>query len=120
MRLALFEANPKRRYLVVPDASEGERTIRTAIGELAQLNERHAYSYDRDTLVFVEVKTRENLDRGRPEEAVTPAKQRQIRRIAEAYLALNRLENAVCRFDVLALLRDDGGGFAIQHIRDAF
>lgn len=50
-RLALFEANPKRRYLVVPDASEGERTIRTAIGELAQLNERHAHSYDRDTLV---------------------------------------------------------------------
>lgn len=77
-------------------------------------------AYDRDTLVFVEVKTRENLDRGRPEEAVTPAKQRQIRRIAEAYLALNRLENAVCRFDVLALLRDDGGGFAIHHVRDAF
>ena len=77
-------------------------------------------AYDRDTLVFVEVKTRENLDRGRPEEAVTPAKQRQIRRIAEAYLAINRLENAVCRFDVLALLRDDGGGFAIHHLRDAF
>lgn len=48
---ALFEEKPKRRYLVVPDAAEGELTIRTAIQELAQLNERHAYSYDRDTLV---------------------------------------------------------------------
>ena len=77
-------------------------------------------AYDRDTLVFVEVKTRENLDCGRPEEAVTPAKQRQIRRIAEAYLGLNRLENAVCRFDVLALVREEDGGFAVRHIRDAF
>ena len=51
VRLALFEANPKRRYLVVPDAREGEVTIRKAIEELAQLNERHAYSYDRDALV---------------------------------------------------------------------
>lgn len=48
---ALFEEKPKRRYLVVPDAGEGDMTIRTAIQELVQLNERHAYSYDRDTLV---------------------------------------------------------------------
>lgn len=48
---ALFEAKPKRRYLVVPDGNEADRTIRTAVQELAQLNERHAYSYDRDTLV---------------------------------------------------------------------
>jgi NAD(P)-dependent dehydrogenase (short-subunit alcohol dehydrogenase family) len=51
VQLALFEPNPKRRYLVVPDAREAEVTIRKAIEELAQLNERHAYSYNRDTLV---------------------------------------------------------------------
>lgn len=49
--LALFEASPKRRYLVVPNAYEGEITIRKAIQELVQLNEGHAYTYDRDTLV---------------------------------------------------------------------
>ena len=48
---ALFEAKPKRRYLVVPDGNEADRTIRTAVQELAQLNERQAYSYDRDALV---------------------------------------------------------------------
>ncbi len=48
---ALSEPQPKRRYMVVPDASEGERTIRKAIEELAQLNEDHAFSYDRDALV---------------------------------------------------------------------
>jgi reactive intermediate/imine deaminase len=51
VQLALFEAIPKRRYLVVPDAREAELTIRKAVEELAQLNERHAYSYDRDALV---------------------------------------------------------------------
>jgi NAD(P)-dependent dehydrogenase (short-subunit alcohol dehydrogenase family) len=49
--LALFEASPKRRYLVVPNAYEGEITIRKAIQELVQLNEGHAYTYDRDALV---------------------------------------------------------------------
>lgn len=51
VELALFEPNPKHRYMVVPNEREGEITIRRAIEELTQLNERHAYSYDRDTLV---------------------------------------------------------------------
>ena len=48
---ALFDANPKRRYLVTPNERETEITIAKAIEELVQLNEDHAYSYDRDTLV---------------------------------------------------------------------
>jgi NAD(P)-dependent dehydrogenase (short-subunit alcohol dehydrogenase family) len=48
---ALLEPQPQRRYLVVPDAREGEFTIRTAITELVQLNEGHPYTYDRDALV---------------------------------------------------------------------
>jgi putative endonuclease len=77
-------------------------------------------AYDGETLVFVEVKTRQNPDGGRPEEAVTPAKQQQIRKVAEAYLALNRIGDVPCRFDVLSLLGDPGDGFAVHHIRDAF
>ena len=48
---ALFSDKPKRRYMVVPNAEEAERTIRKAIEELAQLNEWQAYSFDRDQLV---------------------------------------------------------------------
>jgi hypothetical protein len=51
VELALFEVNPKHRYMVVPSQHEAEITIKKAIEELAQLNERHLYSYDRDTLV---------------------------------------------------------------------
>lgn len=48
---ALFDANPKRRYMVVPAQNEAERTIRKAVEELVQLNQGHAHSYDRDALV---------------------------------------------------------------------
>jgi len=51
VELALFESLPKRRYMVTPDQSEAERTIRKQIEQLAQLNEDHPYSYDRDALV---------------------------------------------------------------------
>ena len=47
----LFDDNPKRRYMVVPNEREAEITIRKAIEELVQLNERHEYSYDRDALI---------------------------------------------------------------------
>jgi len=51
VELALFEPTPKRRYMVTPDQGEAERTIRKQIEQLAQLNERQPYSYDRDALV---------------------------------------------------------------------
>jgi NAD(P)-dependent dehydrogenase (short-subunit alcohol dehydrogenase family) len=47
----LTDANPKRRYMVVPEQRQAEVTIRKAISELVQLNERHEYSYTRDELI---------------------------------------------------------------------
>jgi putative endonuclease len=77
-------------------------------------------AYDKDILVFVEVKTRRSSDFGWPEESVTPFKQRQIRKLAEAYLMLNGLGDAPCRFDILALLSDSQKGYRIRHIPGAF
>ncbi len=48
---ALFDENPKRRYMVVPNQRQAEGTIRQAIRELVQLNEGHVYSYDRESLI---------------------------------------------------------------------
>jgi hypothetical protein len=45
---------PKRRYLVVPNQREAEVTIRKALDELVQLNEDHAFSYDRYELIRLE------------------------------------------------------------------
>jgi NAD(P)-dependent dehydrogenase (short-subunit alcohol dehydrogenase family) len=48
--LALFEPSPKRRYLVVPNQAEAELTIKAQIAQLVQLNEGHAYTYNRKAL----------------------------------------------------------------------
>jgi NAD(P)-dependent dehydrogenase (short-subunit alcohol dehydrogenase family) len=48
---ALSSDEPKRRYMVVPNAEEAELTVRKAIEELVQLNDWQAYSFDRDELV---------------------------------------------------------------------
>ncbi len=48
---ALFEPQPKRRYMVVPSQEEAEKTIRKQIEQLVQLNEGQPYTYDRTALV---------------------------------------------------------------------
>ena len=48
---SLFDASPKRRYLVVPVQDEADRTLRKVIAQLVELNEGHAFTLDRDTLV---------------------------------------------------------------------
>jgi|SRR5579871_6844160 len=48
---ALFDANPKRRYLVVPTQRAAEATIRKQIEQLVQLNEGQPYTYSGATLV---------------------------------------------------------------------
>jgi short-subunit dehydrogenase len=48
---ALFDPNPKRRYMVVPNEREAEATIKKQIAQLVQLNEGHLYTYDREALI---------------------------------------------------------------------
>ena len=48
---SLSDANPKRRYMVTPNAAEAELTIKKAIEELVQLNQDQPYSYDRKALI---------------------------------------------------------------------
>lgn len=71
-------------------------------------------------LVFVEVKTRTGTSFGRPEEAVTLTKQRNIRHAAEAYLYEHRMDGVPCRFDVIAIHLPPGQPPKIEHFKDAF
>ena len=75
---------------------------------------------DGETLVFVEVKARTDESHGRPEESVTPGKQRQIRRIAQGYLLEHPAPGVDCRFDVIAILFRDAGDYRLEHFIDAF
>jgi putative endonuclease len=76
--------------------------------------------YDKETLVFVEVKTRSPGALGLPEESVDIRKQRQIRKIAEGYLALNGIDGVECRFDVISVVFDEKGSHSLSHYKDAF
>ncbi|HQF99158.1 MAG TPA: YraN family protein [Candidatus Aminicenantes bacterium] len=76
---------------------------------------------DGPVLVFIEVKTRTDPHLGYPEEAVTPAKRRQIRKIARSYLYEHpETAGLPCRFDVLAVEFQEDGRPIVRHIRDAF
>ena len=48
---ALFEENPRERYLVVPRQAEAGWTIAKAVGELLALNVGHEHTYSREELI---------------------------------------------------------------------
>ena len=70
-------------------------------------------------LCFIEVKTRRTRRFGLPQEAVTPAKQYKIGRVAQDFLQRHKLENWPARFDVIAVDFSSGGGI-INFIENAF
>lgn len=79
-----------------------ERNFRVRQGEIDLIG------YHRNELVFVEVKYRKDKRKGLPEEAVTPAKQRQISKVAEFYLMLHPLAGGrACRYDVVAICGEE-------------
>jgi putative endonuclease len=71
-------------------------------------------------LVFVEVKSRRNLEFGEPEYSVTKNKIRQVKKIAEAYLYENEISEINCRFDVVAILFRSKIKPIINHYENAF
>lgn len=98
----------KKRYTIV---ERGFRMLRGEIDIIAR---------DGPTLVFLEVKTRRGLGFGPPEASVTASKRRQIRRIAQAYLARRGSAAELCRFDVIAIVVGEDGSFRLEHVKDAF
>ncbi|MCB9210300.1 MAG: YraN family protein [Ignavibacteriales bacterium] len=91
-----------------------ERNYRFGHGEIDIIAKKN------DILVFIEVKTRKNLEYGMPELAVTKNKQRQIRKIAEAYLYEKKISDIDCRIDVIAILIKKNLPPEINHIENAF
>ena len=63
---------------------------------------------DRETIVFVEVKTRQSHDAGHPAEAVDQQKQRRLTRLAVTFLKRHGLLERPARFDVVAVTWPDG------------
>ena len=75
----------------------------------------------RDILVFVEVKTRRNLDFGRPIDAVNRRKRLTTSRAAIRYMMHLRKRPHYFRFDVIEVIgRENGETVEIRHIENAY
>ena len=97
----------RRGYVIL------ERRYRTRHGEI------DIVARDGETLVFVEVKARADAEFGTAADAITPAKQRRVVRMAEDYLARRRVGDRPCRFDVVAIMLD-GRAQAVEVFPEAF
>jgi putative endonuclease len=94
-------------------------TILATNYRIGKMGEIDIVARDGDTLTFVEVKLRRTTKYGTPEESVTPAKQRTIRRMAEYYLMRNNISDTPCRFDVIAI-EVHHNEQSIRHHKDCF
>ena len=90
-----------------------EQNYRNKLGEI------DIVAKDRETLVFVEVKTRHSDQYGHPKWAVTPWKQRKISMVALYYLKENQQSHRKARFDVVTIL-DKQKQPVVELIKNAF
>src|SRR5512136_1110579 len=86
---------------------------------VCKLGEIDIIAREKDTLAFIEVKTRTSTLFGPPQLSVTPSKQMQLSKAALYFLKEKKLENVKARFDVVAILLGIKGE-EIELIRDAF
>jgi len=88
-----------------------DRQYRTRFGEIDLV------AQDGHELVFVEVKTRTNLEFGHPEEAVHSLKLSRMSAAGDWYLRERKLESASHRYDVVAITWIEGGVPEIVHLK---
>jgi len=101
-------------YLVAHGMELIDRNWRAGRGEI------DAVLRDRDTIVFAEVKTRRSDAFGTPAEAISYAKQVQLRKLAVAWLAQSSEHYAEVRFDIVSVLPQRRGPALVEHVRAAF
>ena len=91
-----------------------EQNFKSMFGEIDIIAE------DKETLCFVEVKTRASGELGSPFEAVSRMKQRKLSKVALSYLKAKDLFERSARFDVVAISKDENGETIIELLKDAF
>jgi putative endonuclease len=90
-----------------------EQNYSTRVGEI------DIVAREKDTIVFIEVKTRRTSGFGSPKTAVTPRKQRKISMVALWYLKATDQCRSKARFDVIAIDAKEGNP-RIEIIKNAF
>ena len=102
-----------------------QSTKRVAAADGAMRGEIDIIAWHDNVLCFIEVKTRRAdasgvWQRGAPQEAVTFAKQKQISRLANAYVSFHKLHDVSCRFDVVEVWHEANQSPRIELHTSAF
>lgn len=87
---------------------------------VCEAGEADIIARDEESLVFVEVKTRSDCEKGFPAEAVTPAKRDRYERIALSYLRNCEAVDIPVRFDVISIVVISSDRALIRHHINAF
>ena len=100
-----------KNYLIENEFSILEQNYRNKIGEIDIIAKKQ------NEIVFVEVKSRNNLNYGYPSEAVNIKKQFKILNTSKIYILANNLNNNKLRYDVIEVYLKNNN---INHIENAF
>ena len=84
----------------------------------SRLGEIDIIAIDRDTLVFVEVKSRRSIAFGHPFEAIDEKKYNQVHSIARAYMAQTDIKYKTCRIDGISVILSNPP--EITHLKNLF
>ena len=119
--------------MIAPHLLEGRRGERIACRSLmrkgfdvlarrfqSRYGEIDIVGFDRDVLVFVEVKTRASREFGDPSEFVDWEKQQRFRRTAEEFIARYDLGQYAYRFDIVSIVAPGAASEEITHFQNAF
>jgi putative endonuclease len=90
-----------------------EQNYRTKLGEIDII------AKEKDTITFIEVKSRKSKNFGNPKWAVTPKKQRKISMVALQYLKTTMQSNVKARFDVVSIISSPDNP-SIEIVKNAF
>ncbi len=91
-----------------------EKNYKTKLGEIDIIADC------KGCVCFVEVRAKNSLSFGAPEETIIKRKQLQISKAALAYIKRYKLEDESCRFDVVSIKGVDSPVPEIKLIKNAF
>ena len=90
------------------------RNFRNRLGEIDII------AKDKETICFIEVKTRYSLAKGKPFESVNYQKKRKLINLALSYLKYNYQTTSIkSRFDVISIIQHTYTEYEIKHIKNA-
>ncbi|APU13845.1 MULTISPECIES: YraN family protein [Actinoalloteichus] len=82
-----------------------------------ELGELDLVGYQDGGVVVCEVKARSGEEFGSPAEAITDAKARRLRRLANAWLSVHHIGWVSVRFDLVSVLWPKNGPVRLHHLR---